>query len=231
MTLPAFAWRKNERTKLLRNAKRSPGDARGAALADRPHLERAFRSGARNIGVLLAVPERIRRTPSGCGLRGRGDDALPAVVAQGSARFSRMETGVELAVGTRHSYLSVRPRSTRSRAATHAGWDADGYRLGYAAAFSTYPRGARQTAASSDRLRELLEDIHPQPHDIPVDFIVSERGVYRGTEGAQVPGRPERLLFAAVLRGRDRTDTSENRRLVSTEKQPVAGLLLSSTYR
>jgi hypothetical protein len=62
------------------------------------------------------------------------------------------------------------------------GWDGDGYRLGYGGAFFD-----RTLAAIAKRPRVIglayeqayLKTIHPQPHDIPVDFVVTERGVYR----------------------------------------------------
>jgi hypothetical protein len=62
------------------------------------------------------------------------------------------------------------------------GWDGDGYRLGYGGGFFD-----RTLAALAKRPRVIgtayehafLRTIHPQAHDIPVDFVVTERGVYR----------------------------------------------------
>jgi hypothetical protein len=62
------------------------------------------------------------------------------------------------------------------------GWDGDGYRLGYGGGFFD-----RTLAALAKRPRVIgvayeqayLRTIRPQPHDIPVDFVVTERGVYR----------------------------------------------------
>ena len=62
------------------------------------------------------------------------------------------------------------------------GWDGDGYRLGYGGGFFD-----RTLAAIGKRPRVIgvtnefayLRTIHPQPHDIPADFVVTERGVYR----------------------------------------------------
>ena len=66
------------------------------------------------------------------------------------------------------------------------GWDRMGYRLGYGAGFFD------RTLAAADKkpvvigvTYELarLESIHPQPWDIPMDYVVTERGVYRRDPG------------------------------------------------
>ena len=62
------------------------------------------------------------------------------------------------------------------------GWDGDGYRLGYGGGFFD-----RTLAAIKKRPRVIgvsyesayLRTIYPQPYDIPVDFVVTERGVHR----------------------------------------------------
>jgi len=62
------------------------------------------------------------------------------------------------------------------------GWDAQGYRLGYGAGYFD-----RTLASLAVRPRVIgvtyeiarMETIHPQAWDIPADFVVTERGVYR----------------------------------------------------
>jgi 5,10-methenyltetrahydrofolate synthetase len=66
------------------------------------------------------------------------------------------------------------------------GWDRMGYRLGYGAGFFD-----RTLAAAEKKpvvigvTYELarLETIHPQPWDIPVDYVVTEAGLYRRDPG------------------------------------------------
>jgi 5,10-methenyltetrahydrofolate synthetase len=60
-------------------------------------------------------------------------------------------------------------------------FDAKGFRLGYGGGFfdSTLAACERRMIAigvSYEMLR--VETIHPQPHDIPMDFIVTEAGIY-----------------------------------------------------
>jgi len=60
------------------------------------------------------------------------------------------------------------------------GFDAQGYRLGYGGGYfdrTLSARRARSIALAYEML--FVETIHPQPHDIPMDYVVTERGVYR----------------------------------------------------
>jgi 5,10-methenyltetrahydrofolate synthetase len=75
------------------------------------------------------------------------------------------------------------------------GFDEQGYRLGYGGAYFD-----RTLAALDPRPLVIgvtfelarLESIFPQPHDIPMDFVVTEAGIYRGG------GKPLVLLDAAA---------------------------------
>ncbi len=62
------------------------------------------------------------------------------------------------------------------------GWDAQGYRLGYGGGYfdRTLARLAKKpvTIGVSYELARL-DSIHPQAWDIPMDYVVTERGVYR----------------------------------------------------
>lgn len=78
------------------------------------------------------------------------------------------------------------------------GFDPQGYRLGYGGGYYD-----RTLAAMTPRPRAIgvgyelgrLETIHPQPHDIPMDAIVTEAGVLESP--ARRVGRPDRASAAA----------------------------------
>jgi 5-formyltetrahydrofolate cyclo-ligase len=62
------------------------------------------------------------------------------------------------------------------------GFDSQGYRLGYGGGYFDRTLAALQrrviaVGIAYEALR--LPSIHPQPHDIPMDFIVTESGIYR----------------------------------------------------
>jgi hypothetical protein len=62
------------------------------------------------------------------------------------------------------------------------GWDGGGYRLGYGAGFfdrtlASLPKKPAVIGVTYEIAR--METIHPQSWDIPVDWLVTERGVYR----------------------------------------------------
>jgi 5-formyltetrahydrofolate cyclo-ligase len=119
-------------------------------------------------------------------LRERGAlTALPAIVAKGKPLvFREWHPGVELAMGP----LDIPyPAASSELLPDHVllpmnGWDESGYRLGYGAGYFD------RTLASLQRrplvigvTYELarLPTIHPQSWDIPMDWVVTERGRYR----------------------------------------------------
>jgi len=75
------------------------------------------------------------------------------------------------------------------------GWDAGGYRLGYGAGFfdrTLAAMAARPVVIGVSYELARLETIHPQSWDVPADYVVTERGVYRRDEGTLVfLGAPE----------------------------------------
>jgi len=133
-------------------------------------------------------------------LRERGAlTALPAVVAKGKPLvFREWHPGVELAIGP----LDIPyPASSPELLPDHVllpmnGWDESGYRLGYGAGYFD------RTLASLQRrplvigvTYELarMPTIHPQSWDIPMDWVVTERGRYRRES--------DRLVFAGATAG------------------------------
>lgn len=162
------------------------------------HLETGFPDLARGV-VAFCWPYRgeydarflARR------LRERGAlTALPVVVAPRTPLvFREWHPGVKLAHGV---YDIPYPAEGRSLQPTTAlvpmnGFDAAGYRLGYGGGFFD-----RTLAALADRPRVIgityelarLPTIHPQPWDIPMDFVVTERGIYARRDGQLVFSPP-----------------------------------------
>jgi 5,10-methenyltetrahydrofolate synthetase len=132
-------------------------------------------------------------------LRSRGAlTALPVVVAPRTPLiFREWHPGVEMAKGVMDIPYPVGSGEIIPQAVLLPmnGWDPQGYRLGYGGGFFD------RTLASLDK-RPLtigvtyefakMETIHPQPWDIPMDYVVTERGVYRrDPEGLAFLGEPD----------------------------------------
>jgi len=206
------AWRKLERRRLLqaRQAVSAEQLAQCRARIDM-HLQRAF-------------PELVHGVIAFCWpYRGEYDArhfiaqlrrsgviaALPVVVAPGSPLiFRKWYPGIAMRDGP----LGI-PYPDHSEALTPdnvllpmLGWDAAGYRLGYGGGYFD-----RTLAALEKRPRvvgiayelQYLETIQPQPHDVPVDFVVTERGVYRrdaaGLRFLDEPGLSSPVCYAAEI--------------------------------
>ena len=132
-------------------------------------------------------------------LRARGAlTALPVVVAPRTPLvFREWHPGVELAVGP----LDI-PYPAHSQELTPDavllpmnGWDQQGYRLGYGAGFfdrtlASLPKKPLVIGVSYELAK--LQTIHPQSWDLPMDYVVTERGVYRrDPEGLVFLGEPD----------------------------------------
>lgn len=195
------AWRKTERERLLRER-----DALTQEVLDERrarmdiHLERAFPDLVHGV-VAFCWPYRneydVRHLAAA--LRRRGArSAMPVVVAPKTPLiFREWHPGVELVKGPLGiPYPVGSPEVMPDNVLLPmVGWDGDGYRLGYGGAFFD-----RTLAALAKRPRVIglayeqayLKTIQPQRHDIPVDFVVTERGVYRREpEGLKFLDNPE----------------------------------------
>jgi 5,10-methenyltetrahydrofolate synthetase len=132
-------------------------------------------------------------------LRTRGAlTALPVVVAPKSPLiFREWHPGVDLAKGALDIPYPVNSPDILPEAVLLPmnGWDSMGYRLGYGAGFfdRTLAGLARRPVVIGIAYEQArLETIHPQPWDIPVDYLVTERGVYRrDPEGLAFLGAPQ----------------------------------------
>jgi len=189
------AWRKSERERLVgeRQALDEPAvDARRRAID--AHLERGFPGLGRTV-LAFCWPIRneydarhlVRR------LREAGaTTALPVVLAPKSPlEFREWRPGVALAEGPLGIPYPVDSRSLEPRAVLLPmnGWDAQGHRLGYGGGFFDRTLAALQKkplviGVAYEMAR--MPTIYPQAWDIPVDYLVTERGVYRRDGGELV---------------------------------------------
>jgi 5,10-methenyltetrahydrofolate synthetase len=194
-------WRKSERARLIaaREAVDAPTLEAWRRAVD-AHLERGF-PGLATTRVAFCWPIRneydarhlVRR------LREAGAvTALPVVVApKAPLVFREWHPGVALAEGPLGIAYPVESREVAPQAVLlpMTGWDAQGYRLGYGGGF--FDRTLAAMAAKPLVIGVAYElariaTIHPQPWDIPVDYAVTERGIYRrDAEGLAFLGAPE----------------------------------------
>ena len=181
-------WRSAERARLIA-AREALGRETLEAFRGRidRHLEEGFSELARGV-LAFCWPIRgeydarhLART-----LRERGAlTALPAIVAKGKPlAFREWHPGVELAAGP----LDIPyPAASAEVVPDHVllpmnGWDEGGYRLGYGAGYfdrtlASLAKRPLVIGVSYEVAR--MPTIHPQNWDIPMDWVVTERGAYR----------------------------------------------------
>ncbi|MDZ7828098.1 MAG: 5-formyltetrahydrofolate cyclo-ligase [Halofilum sp. (in: g-proteobacteria)] len=115
--------------------------------------------------------------------------ALPVVVAPRTPMiFRQWWPGVATAPGVYEIPYPVDSLEVTPTAAIVplVGFDAEGYRLGYGGGYFDRTLAAMRTKPVTIGLAyELarLRTIHAQPHDIPMDFIVTERGIFARIDG------------------------------------------------
>ena len=202
------AWRKAERERLIAERERlDPATLDRLRQRIDAHLERSF-PGLAAAKVAFCWPMRgeYDARPLAHTLRERGAlTALPVVVASGQPLvFHEWHPGVALASGP----LGIPyPPSSDPVVPTVAllplhGWDEAGYRLGHGAGFfdrtlANLPTPPIAIGVGYELAR--MPTIRPQAWDIPMDWIVTERGVYRRDPGGLVflgdaaPGQPGAL--------------------------------------
>jgi 5,10-methenyltetrahydrofolate synthetase len=137
--------------------------------------------------------------------------ALPEVVdKRGPLRFSRWWPGAPMRPGV---YDIPVPDGTGAVEPDIAivpmnGFDAQGYRLGYGGGYfdrtlAALGRRVIAVGVSFEALR--LPTIYPQPHDIPMDIVVTEAGIHRAGGADLVRLTPEECAaeLRMLMRGRD----------------------------
>ncbi|OFZ87458.1 MAG: 5-formyltetrahydrofolate cyclo-ligase [Betaproteobacteria bacterium RBG_16_64_18] len=181
------AWRKALRQELIEKRAALPRDAleeyRHRIDA---HLLRAFPDLAHGV-VAFCWPYRNEYDARHllADLRRRGAmTALPAIVAPRTPLvFREWHPGVTLEAGPLGIPFppdspQVQPDSVLLPVVA---FDAAGYRLGYGGSYfdrtlAVIERRPRVIAIGYEFM--FIETIHPQPHDVPVDYVVTERGIY-----------------------------------------------------
>jgi 5-formyltetrahydrofolate cyclo-ligase len=182
------AWRKAQRERLVaaRLAVEPATLARWREAIDAA-LTRAFPGlASRCVAFCWPIKNEYDARPLVRTLLARGASAaLPVVVGQGQPlEFRAWSPRTRMARGA----LDI-PYPVDSPAVTPEivllpmnGWDAQGYRLGYGAGFfdrtfAAMPRRPVIIGVAHELAR--LDTLHPQPWDMPADYVVTERGVYR----------------------------------------------------
>jgi 5-formyltetrahydrofolate cyclo-ligase len=200
-------WRKQLREQLI--ARREAVDAQtmdGWRHAMDGHIERGFPGLARSV-IVLCWPYRNEYDARHVAAKFRAagaTTALPVVVAPKTPLIFR-----EWHPGTRlsHGPLGI-PFPADSPEVQPGvvllpmvGFDAQGYRLGYGGGFFDRTLASmtkRPTVIGVAHELARLETIFPQPHDMAVDYLVTELGIYRRDDGTK---GPELVFLGAPLPG------------------------------
>lgn len=180
-------WRKDRRAELIAKRADSPLDTRtawNARITD--HLVRNFEIPAESIvGFCWPYKGEFDARFAVRHWRDRGAlAALPEVVRnKAPLQFRSWRPGVPMRPGV---YDIPVPDGTAIVEPDLAvvpmnGFDSRGFRLGYGGGFfdrtlAALERRAIAIGVAYEMLR--MESIHPQPYDIPMDFVVTEDGVY-----------------------------------------------------
>jgi 5-formyltetrahydrofolate cyclo-ligase len=195
------SWRKGERERLIRERM-----ALDTATVERwrqridAFLDRSFPGLAgRRVAFCWPIKNEYDARHFARTLRTRGAlTALPVVVGPRQPLiFREWHPGIALAKGALDiPYPADSPQvEPEAVLLPMNGWDPQGYRLGYGAGFfdrtlASLVRRPVVIGISYEQAR--LHTIHPQPWDIPVDYLVTERGVYRrDPEGLAFLGEPQ----------------------------------------
>jgi 5-formyltetrahydrofolate cyclo-ligase len=185
-------WRKETRRELLAKREAVPAETRdrwGRSISRRILAELKVLRGAK-LGIYW--PIRSEYDPRFVARALREDKTqigLPVVVARGEPLIFRVwrPGAAMLKGGMDIPYPASTPELVPDACLIPpVGFDAGCYRLGYGAGFFD-----RTLAALAPRPLAIgvafdcarIETIHPQPYDIPLDFVVTESGIYAARDG------------------------------------------------
>jgi len=194
-------WRKSQRERLIAaRMALSAGELEGLRRRIDGHLELSFPGLARcRLAFCWPIKGEYDARHFARTMRGRGAlTALPVVVApKQPLLFREWHPGVRLARGPLDIPYPVDSPVVQPDAVLLPmnGWDAQGYRLGYGAGFfdrTLASLAKRPVVVGVSYELAWLDTIYPQPWDIPMDYVVTERGVYRrDPEGLAYLGEPQ----------------------------------------
>lgn len=179
------AWRRAERTRLIACRAAVPLAARRQRdLLITAHLRVAVPDLAgRHIGFTWPFKGEYDPRPLARALHRQGARlALPVVVRRAAPlEFRPWWPGIRMAPGIWNIPVPAEgdPVLPDTLLVPLVGFDARGYRLGHGGGYydrtlAAMPRRPHAVGIGFESLR--LATIHPQPHDIPMDLIVTERG-------------------------------------------------------
>jgi 5-formyltetrahydrofolate cyclo-ligase len=181
-------WRRARRDELLERRIEAPRESRKswAASVERYVRDILGRMSPQAIGFYLPFKAEIDARPIVRDLLDRGwTAALPVVVdKKGPLEFRAWRPGIEMTPGV---YDIPVPKERKLVTpgillVPLVGFDSGNYRLGYGGGYYDRTLAAMRPRPSTIGMGfELsrLETIHPQPHDIPLDVVVTEAGVKR----------------------------------------------------
>jgi 5-formyltetrahydrofolate cyclo-ligase len=195
------AWRRSEREQLIAaRAAIAPGVLDIWRRRIDGYLERSFPGLARcRLAFCWPIKGEYDARHLARTLRDRGAlTALPVVVAPKTPLiFREWHPGILLAHGPLDIPYPVNSQQLTPDAVLLPmnGWDAQGYRLGYGGGFFDRTLAALAqkplTIGISYEMAKL-DTIYPQAWDVPMDYVVTERGVYRrDAEGLVFLGEPD----------------------------------------
>ena len=196
-----MAWRKTLRSELLARRQALPADqVQALRLRMDHHLQHGFPDLAKGVAAFCwPIRKEYDARYLMRDLRRRGaTTALPVVLAPKSPLiFREWHPGVVMTLGKLDIPYPAAGAELRPDTVLLPmnGFDRQGYRLGYGGGFFD-----RTLEALRDRKPLVIgvtyescaiETIHPQPWDIPVDYVVTERGLYRrDRDGLAFLGEP-----------------------------------------
>jgi 5-formyltetrahydrofolate cyclo-ligase len=207
-------WRKSERERLVAARLALDHDSLQAfrTVID-SHLERSFPGLAQGT-LAFCWPFKNEYDPRFLAhrLRERGAlTALPVVVAPRQPLIFRLwKPGDELAKGVYDIPYPATgdPVVPDAALVPMNGFDEGGYRLGYGGGFFDRTLASLRTGEAKRPVAigvtyELarMPTIHPQSYDIPMDYVVTERGVYERIEGRLVLLEPSATRVGPALTG------------------------------